>query len=313
MSSSTNKRILVVHYSQTGQLTEIAQSFTKPFGEAHVQIDWLEIKPIKPFIFPWSAPRFFDAFPESVDRIPCEIEPLNLDPTIEYDLIVLAYQVWYMNISIPINSFLQAPGVDKLFANTPIVTLVGCRNMWVMAQEDVKNRLKGFGSRLVGHVALIDKTNNLVGLITVLGWMLAGKKKKLFGFLPDSGVSDEDISGASVFGTHVLEHLEQNSWDGLYEKLQASGSHFISPSLLLLEKRGSKIFKIWSRFIAGGSGQPPGHPARLNRARVLTFVLPLGAFILGPIMAIVSKIRILFSKKELDKEIEAYMGSDPVQ
>ncbi|MFT6727119.1 MAG: hypothetical protein ACJAV7_001571 [Flavobacteriales bacterium] len=311
MSGVSEKRILVVHYSQTGQLSDIARSFAKPFEVAKVQVDWMEIHPKQAFKFPWSAARFFDAFPESVDRIPCEIEPLDLDPDAKYDLIVLAYQVWYMNISIPINSFLKSPGVDQLFKDTPVVTLVGCRNMWVMAQEDIKQRLAGFGSKLVGHVAFIDKTNNLVGLITVLGWMLAGKKKKMFGFLPDSGVSDEDIAGASVFGSQILDYLVRDSWEGSYEELLASGSHFISASLLLLEKRGSKIFKIWSRFIAGGSGQAPGHPARLNRARVLTFVLPLGAFILGPIMAIISKVRILFSKKELDLEIERYLASAP--
>ncbi|MCB0761630.1 MAG: hypothetical protein KDC12_08915, partial [Flavobacteriales bacterium] len=109
-----------------------------------------------------------------------------------------------------------------------------------------------------------------------------------------------------------LDALQTGQWDRTYDQLIAQKSAEISPSLLLLEKRGSRLFKLWSRFIAGGSGQPPGHPARLRRARMLLFLIPLGAFILGPIMAIISKIRILFAKRELESEVEKYIDKKPV-
>ncbi|MCB0760729.1 MAG: dialkylresorcinol condensing enzyme DarA, partial [Flavobacteriales bacterium] len=201
---ATPRRILVVHYSQTGQLTRISESFVKPFEAAGMEVDWLPVAPSKPYNFPWSAPRFFDAFPESVDRIPCELEPLEVKGDREYDLVILAYQVWFMNISIPMNSFLKLPEAAHILKGKPVVTLIGCRNMWVMAQEDMKQRLVAFGSNLVGNVALIDRTSNLVGLITVLGWMLKGKKEKLFGFMPASGVSEEDIAHCSEYGQTVL-------------------------------------------------------------------------------------------------------------
>ena len=56
----------------------------------------------------------------------------------KYDLIVFGHQVWYLSPSIPINSFLQNNISKKLFENTPVVTVIGCRNMWIMAQEKIK-------------------------------------------------------------------------------------------------------------------------------------------------------------------------------
>ncbi|WP_233267327.1 hypothetical protein [Paraglaciecola sp. L3A3] len=59
-------------------------------------------------------------------------------------MIILTYQVWFLSPSIPIASFLQSEPAKKLFKDTPVVTIIGCRGMWLMAQEKVKTLLKKF-------------------------------------------------------------------------------------------------------------------------------------------------------------------------
>ena len=61
------KKILVLYYSQTGQLTRIIENILKPIRRtAEVSIVFEQLHPEPPYPFPWTAYQFCDAFPESV-------------------------------------------------------------------------------------------------------------------------------------------------------------------------------------------------------------------------------------------------------
>ena len=173
------KKILVISYSQTGQLSNIIQSVLGPVQKnPDVSVVYEELKPRTPYPFPWTAYQFCDVFPEAVAGIPCDLHPLSCDPDEDYDLIVLAYTVWYLSPSIPVTSFLKRPEAKKILKNRPVLTLIGCRNMWLLAQEKVKQEIKEIGGQLTGNIVLTDKTNNLVGVLTIAVWMLTGKKDR---------------------------------------------------------------------------------------------------------------------------------------
>lgn len=47
------KKVLIIHYSQTGQLTEILRSIAGPLRQsADITVDFAQIKPRKPYPFP---------------------------------------------------------------------------------------------------------------------------------------------------------------------------------------------------------------------------------------------------------------------
>ena len=103
------KNVLVIYYSQSGQLQSIAQSIAKPLVASNdVNVVFHEIQLEKPFPFPWNKEAFFDAFPESFLQIPTAQKPVpeGIINT-KFDLILFHYQVWYLSPSIPINSFLK--------------------------------------------------------------------------------------------------------------------------------------------------------------------------------------------------------------
>ena len=70
------ERILVVYYSQSGQLKQIVDHFVAPFIGAGISVDYYEIEMETPFPFPWNNEAFFGAFPESFLQIPQPIKPL---------------------------------------------------------------------------------------------------------------------------------------------------------------------------------------------------------------------------------------------
>lgn len=245
------KNVLIVYYSQSGQLEEIARTVAKPLlNDADVAVTFCDIQLEKPFAFPWKKEAFFDAFPESFLQIPSKIHaPSDEVLAKKYDLVILAYQVWYLSPSIPVNSFLKSEFAKQLLQNTPVITLIGCRNMWAMAQEKMKVILKDTGAKLVGNIALVDRHINHVSVITIVEWMFSGEKKKYLGIFPKPGVSDKDIQESSKFGTVILKHLKGNSYETLQEELVANDAIEIRPFLIEMDKKANKMFKIWSNLI----------------------------------------------------------------
>ena len=156
------KNVLIIHYSQSGQLTEILNNLILPFSsDDEIVITNYIIEMEKEFPFPWNKSAFFNAFPESFLQIPDEIkEPSNEIFEKQYDLIILGYQVWYLSPSIPVNSFLKSTFAKQLFKNTPVITVIGARNMWVKAQEKMKVLLSDLEANLVGNIALVDRNYN---------------------------------------------------------------------------------------------------------------------------------------------------------
>ena len=243
------KRILVVYYTQSGQLKEIIDSVLSPLTE--VTIDFLPIDTAEPFPFPWTDEAFFGAFPESYLQIPQPLKPFQLAHT-DYDLVILGYQVWYLSPSIPFNSFLQHPEAKKLLSGKPVITISGTRNMWVMAHQKVKKLLTDCGAHLVGNIALTDRHHNYISVITIVQWLFSGdKNKRYLGVFPKAGVADKDIQGASVYGTLIAPHLQTGDYTGLQQEIVAHGGVHYKRFLLSAEKKGNRLFGIWAKMIYG--------------------------------------------------------------
>ena len=57
------KKVLVLYYSQTGQLTDVVKSFAAPLEvDENVEVVYQNIEPKTPYPFPWGYLEFFDIF-----------------------------------------------------------------------------------------------------------------------------------------------------------------------------------------------------------------------------------------------------------
>ncbi len=296
-----NKKVLFLYYSQTGQLSEIVNSFVAPFMEAGVSVELVRAKPKNDFAFPWTSDRFFDAMPESVLAIPSAMEKMDFKET-KYDLVVFAYQPWYLSLSIPANSILATDEVKRILKDTPVVTLIGARNMWLSSQEKLKKILKEAGANLVGNIALVDRNQNSISAITILHWMMNGKKDSYLGIFPKPGVSDEDISNTKVFGKTVLAFLQKENFDGLQKHLTNQGAVEIVADYMIIEKLAPRLFLIWANFII----------KRKNRKAwlvVYKYYLLFALFIVAPIVLTVNAILFRpFSEKSIRAKKLYYQG-----
>ena len=300
------KKVLVVYYTQSGQLNKAVTSTLAPLSDhENISIHYEQIKPKKAFPFPWTYMEFFDVFPECVHGVSCELEPFSFDPNENFDLVIIAYQPWFLSISIPIISFLQSAEAKKILKNKNVITILACRNMWLNAQEKMKLQLKNMEANLVGNITYIDKAANLVSLITVLAFALGGVKDKFLGIFPRYGVSDKELEeNAPKYGEQIVKQLQTVNYSDLQKKLVELGAVNIRSNLMLLEGRGRVLFPIYANYISKKG--TASNASRRRRVRIFGIVLPTAILILSPIITIISRLAPLLFSKKIKKEIAYY-------
>ena len=259
-SRSPIKRILVLSYSQTGQLAEITQSILAPLQQSdHVTIHIETLRPVTPYPFPWRFFSFLDAFPESAQMVAPPLQPLSLTGDENFDLVILPYQVWFLAPSLPITAFLKHPLAQKLLAGKPVVTVIACRNMWLLAQDKMKVLLAACGARLLDNVALVDPSPTMTTLFTTPLWLLSGKRDFLPG-LPAAGVDAASIKAASRFGCALRDALLNDQERGTAPLLTGLKAANSDPRLLFGEKTGTRSFYLWGKLL-----RAVGEPGQFRR------------------------------------------------
>lgn len=303
------KKILIISYSQSGQLSEVLTSLSSPLRTENIEVISKNIKPKKAYPYPWSFFEFMDCFPESVYLEPCEIE--EIEDSNEYDLIILSYQVWFLSPSIPITSFLKSKYAKEKFKNKPVITVIGCRNMWIMAQEKVKKLLNQLDANLIDNIVLTDQGSSLATFITTPRWMLTGKKDSLWGIFPKAGISDHEIKNASRFGFAIQEALGQDLEKE--NKSICSGLKAVSvdEKLIKSEQIGTKSFMIWGKLIRkiGKAGDLKRRPF----VALYTLFLILMIITVVPLNMIIQTIIRKINKNKIQKQKAFYempSGSD---
>lgn len=258
---SNNKKVLLVQYSQTGQLSRVAASFVAPLVESStVELSVLNLEPEQAYPFPWGFLEFLDVFPESVYLDPPKLRPLNVDENADFDLIILAYTSWFLSPSLPITAFLQHPTAKKLLHNKPVVSLIACRDMWAMSLEAVKQMLQSLNANLIDNVALVDQGSTM-SFVTTPRWMFTGKKNSFWGF-PQAGISEEEIVGARRFGLALQQALEQDLEKAKKSLLTGLRAVSVDYSVIQSEKIGYRSFRVWGKLLrkVGKQGEAKRKP-----------------------------------------------------
>src|SRR5665648_426545 len=103
-------RVLVLYYSQSGEVADIASLFTTELSRTGVEVTIERLDPETAYPYPWrSIRRFFDAMPESVLGLPPPIRLPGYDPTSRFRLVVLVYPVWFLSPALPVQAFFRLP------------------------------------------------------------------------------------------------------------------------------------------------------------------------------------------------------------
>ncbi len=292
----------MLYYSQSGQLRDVIDSITTPLQDSGaIECDCRAIKPVHPYPYPWPFYRFFDAFPEAVNLDGCDVESIELAK--EYDLIILGYTSWFLSPSIPVTGFLKSAQARALFKGKPVVTVIACRDMWLIAQEKMKGMLKDLGACLLDNVVLTDQGESIYTFVTTPRWLLTGKKEAFWGF-PQAGIASEEIAAASRFGERLVLALGDDRERGYTPLLSKLNAVNVNGKLIASERIAHRSFLIWSRLI-----KRAGAPGSRGRNLVITvYVVFLLSMIITvvPLNILLRKCLYPFRKDAIDKAVADY-------
>jgi hypothetical protein len=264
-------RAVVYLYTQTGQLREVAQALTAPLEARGWDIRWGDVRPRDAFPFPWPIRRFFGVFPQAVDpqALVELVEPAGGFDTAADELVILAYQVWYLAPSLPIRSLLKTH--PEAVRGRTVVSLIACRNMWYSAAIEASGLLRSAGARRVDVVAATDTRGSSTTLVTTLRWLLTGKRAPFLWF-GRAGVGDDELTRVAAVGGCIAE-----------SRPCPQDAAPVVPALAAADVLAGKAFRKWGATVRSMRRfGPVAHAASL-----ITFVLSLGiAIVIGlPLLA----------------------------
>lgn len=295
------KHVLVIYYSQSGQSARAAESFVSTLDPGRFEVRMEPVHPKAEYPFPWTFGRFFGILPECVlGRAPM-IESPGFDPGARFDLVIIAYQVWYLAPSLPIQGFFRSEHAAVL-RDTRVITLVVCRNMWHTASETMRRMIAGAGGILIDNVVITDPSPPLASFVTTPRWMFTGKRDRLWGIFPEAGVPDAEIRRLSRFGSAISSAETDLEGPRGRSILRGLGAVEVQSRYVVPELVGRFSFPPWARLI-DASGRPGG---LLRRFVTLLFVLYLvfAILILVPVATLVRLLLHPFLKGRLQAYVE---------
>lgn len=275
----SNFKVAVFYFTQTGQLSDILRSLLSPLEKRGCEIIYKQIEPVEPFPFPWTSEQFYDIFPESRAEVPFPLKPMDFSNVIDADLVVLGYQPWFLAPSIPVASFLGEEETKRYLSGRDVLAVGGTRNMWVSAIKSIKQRLDESGARLVGNIALEDKHNNLISVLTIFRWLIRDKKEAIR-FLPAAGVSQADIESISELSGDIYSALQRGDYSDLQIAIVDKGGLRFTPNIYFIETNGNKIWGVWAKWVLKKGKH--GDPARSFRLKLFKWYLLTLIFAVSP-------------------------------
>lgn len=245
------KRILVLYYSQSGDVRRMAEAFARPLASAGVEIVWEEIEPTEPYPYPWrNVHRFFNVMPECVLGLPPEISTPAFDAEATFDLIVLAYQVWFLAPSSPIQSFFRSDHA-RVLQGRKVITISVSRDMWHGASLKMKKLLAEAKAIHIDNVVVTHQGPRFATFLTTPRSLFTGKKDRLWGVLPPAGVADAEDQRMNLLGAAVARQIGAWADPGSRPLLRGMNAVVVNRRYVIPEWVASGCFPFWARVIRG--------------------------------------------------------------
>ena len=134
------------------------------------------------------------------------VRPFGLDSSGRFDLVVLAYPVWFLSPATPVQAFFRSPDAGVL-RDTDVLTISVSRAMWQRASMAMKRLLAAAGARHCDNVAVTHQGSPLATLISTPRALLSGKRDRLLGVFPNAGIAEKDMSRVQALASVAARRL----------------------------------------------------------------------------------------------------------
>ena len=300
------KRVLVIYYSQTGQLNRFTRSALSALdGTSGIEVVYEELKPAAPYPFPWNVRTFLGVMPESVLMIPPEIQPVRFDPDAVFDLVVLAYPVWFLSPALPVTAFLKSPAA-RVLRGRPVLTIVDSHGIWLAAQEKVKQALSAQGAVLIDNIIVPDQGGTFLSTLTAPRWMLTGRADRFLGVFPPAGASEAAVTDAARFGPPIRDALLAQALDHPAPLLVGWGAACVDWRFIGNEKIALRMFTLWARAIRAAGPRGSARRSLVQAVFAVYLVVVVGTLL--PLSFFAKTLFARFLRERIAQDMAYYEG-----
>jgi hypothetical protein len=184
--------------------------------------------------------------PESVLGTAPQIEEPDFDAQAGFDLVVIAYPVWFLSPAPAIQGFFASSHAAVL-RHADVVTVLVCRAMWQQAAERMKQLVAAAGGIHCDNVVVTHQGSALLTLISTQRALLLGKDDRLLGFFPQAGVAKSDRERADDLAAALSDRFR----DGALHRSYLAGEPAVSVRrwLIVPELLAWYCFAAWAKVI----------------------------------------------------------------
>ncbi len=245
-------RVLILYYSQSGDVHRVAEALLKPLAEIGAHVHWESLRPARPFPWPWkNIHYFFYIMPDCVLGHADPLEPLSPPTRDDYDLVILAYQVWFLSPSLPAQALLKSPEAAAILKDRNVLTLCVNRNMWHSASEIMKRLLSQVGARHCDNVVVTHQGPPLGTFVTTTRRLLTGKSGKVLGVLPAAEVGQGDLDRMQRLGEALVAQSDRIAAREPGSFLHGLDAVHVNRPYVLPERAARTMFSLWARGLDG--------------------------------------------------------------
>ena len=151
------RKALLLYYSLSGNARAAIERVQAGLAAKDYQCDAVRIQPVERelFAFPfrslWSFGRILV---RAVLRRRAAIEPIDISPDHDYDLIVVASQTWMVGTAAPVEELFLDARTRRIFLDRDVAIVNVSRGLWRRAQAMVASHVQATGGHLIaasGH------------------------------------------------------------------------------------------------------------------------------------------------------------------
>jgi hypothetical protein len=243
-------RILVLCYSQSGDVAKITENFCHPLKRlAGVELITEQLWPKQDYPFPWrTLARLMAIFPECQLGLGNGLRPLSIGSDERFDLVIIAFQVWHLAPSLPMQDLFKSDYAG-LLKQTPVVTICVSRNMWHSASERMKRLLQDAGAIHLDNVVVTHQGPPMATLVSVPRLLLFGKRDRLFGVFPAAEISEAELTRVQRLGTALARQLFKSVPTLNHAMLWGQGAVTVNKRFILAELIGAPIYLALARLV----------------------------------------------------------------
>jgi hypothetical protein len=162
-----------------------------------------------------------------------------------YDLMVIAYQVWFLSPSLPVQALLQSEIAPEIFKDKQVVALCTCRNLWYSASRLMHQSLEQLGAKWLTQITVCERSPLWASFVTTPRWMLTGRRDA-FAFFPAAGISESDFRELQ---SSLMRFIQSWSVDRKSPEVLKYKSNLDRLSLRCMDRFGRGCFEIWAALI----------------------------------------------------------------